>query len=142
MPKTPENSQEAPKITLQAVLDAVSSRSAFTMTLRDRIDRYHLLEATRAALREGADAQLVQELHGRRTETLLALASYATTDEREYQIKTTAVGGDFDLPDGKFTDQHLLIMMVLTALTADGRRHGISVEVKSARAAQGPADLN
>lgn len=142
MPKTPENSQETPEITLQAVLDAVSIRSAFTMTLRDRIDRYHLLEATLGTLRDDADAQLVQELFGRRDETLLALASYATSDEREYQIKTTAIGQGFDLPDGKITGQHLVIMMILTALTADGRRHGISVAVTRATADQGPADLN
>ncbi|WP_284179055.1 hypothetical protein [Rhabdaerophilum sp. SD176] len=129
MPKPPENSQKTPETSLQAVLDAVSIRSAFAMALPDRIDRLQLIETTLATWRDDADAKLVQELHSRRTETLLALASYATSDEGEFQIKAAAIGGDFDLPDGKITDQHLVIIMILTALSADGRQHGIELQV-------------
>ncbi|MCA0401988.1 MAG: hypothetical protein LCH38_14365 [Proteobacteria bacterium] len=136
MPKAPENSQKTPEATLQAVIDAASQRSAFTLPLRDRIDRLQLIETTLATRRDDADAKLVQELHSRRTETLLALASYAASDEGEFQAKAAAIGGDFDLPDGKITDQHLVIIMIVTALTADGRRHGISVEFSTNKSAQ------
>lgn len=136
MPKTRQNSQKTPETTLQAVIDAASQRSAFTLPLRDRIDRLQLIETTLATRRDDADAKLVQELHSRRTETLLALASYAASDEGEFQAKATAIGGDFDLPDGKITDQHLVIIMIVTALTADGRRHGVQVEFSTNKSAE------
>lgn len=135
MTKTPEHDPpKKPETTLQTVLDALSVRSAFALPLNDRIDRYHLIEATRAALPDNANAKLVNELLGRQMETLLSLANYATRNPQEFKRKATAIGQNFDFnDDGKLTDRHLLLMMVLTALTVDARRHGIEVEFNATK---------
>jgi hypothetical protein len=135
MTKTQDNDPpKTPETTLQAVLDTLSVRSAFALPLNDRIDRYHLIEATRAALPDNADAKLVNELLGRQTETLLSLANYATRNPQEFERKATAIGQNFDFnDDGKLTDRHLLLMMILTALTVDARRHGIEVQFSATK---------
>ena len=142
MTKTQDNDPpKTPETTLQAVLDTLSVRSAFALPLNDRIDRYHLIEATRAALPNNADAKLVNELLGRQTETLLSLACYATSGPREFERKATAIGQNFNFePNGKITDQTLLIVMIITALSADARQYGIEVQFSAIQSGQDGPD--
>jgi hypothetical protein len=142
MSKIPKNDlPETLETTRQAVLDAISVRSAFVLPFRERIDRYHLIEATLAALPGNDDSRLLRELRGRRIETLLSVASFAARSREEFEAKATAIGQDFDFKDdGKITDQHLLLMMILTALTVDARRHGIEVQFSATKSGQDGSD--
>lgn len=131
MPETPDNNPPTkPETTLQAVLDAVSLRSAFNLSLIDRIDRYRLVETTRLSLGKDADPTLVRELLGRRTEALLALAIHASRDVADFLVKTQTLGRQFALPDTPAIEREILIGATWTALICDGRALGLDVRIE------------
>lgn len=139
MPETPDNNPPAnPDTTLKAVLDAVSLRSAFALSLVDRIDRYRLIEATRLSLNTDADPTLVRELLGRRTEALLALAIYASRNVAEFLGKTQTLGRQFALPDAPAIEREILIAVTWTALICDGRALGLDVRIEPSSKSETP----
>jgi hypothetical protein len=117
--------------TLRAVLDTISLRSVFGLDLQGRLDRMRLIEAARDHLGPEADPALVRELLARRTETILALATFPSTDMDAFAAKAEVIGPEVIFPDVPQEEFLLLSLATWGALLSDAKDVGAVVGVAS-----------
>ncbi len=120
---------------LQSVLDAISLRSVFGLTLEERMDRLRLIEAARAQTGPEADPLLSQELLARRTETILALVTHPSPNIDAFVAKSDLIGSEITFPGTPQGEYVLLSVAVWSALITDGKDVGAVLAMVS-----GPTD--
>ena len=109
---------------LQSVLDAISLRSVFGLTLEERMDRLRLIEAARAQAGPETDPLLSRELDARRTETILALVTHPSPDIDAFVAKSAVIGSEITFPGAPEGEYVLLSVAAWSALITDGKDAG------------------
>ena len=112
-------------------MDAISLRSVFGFDLSGRIDRLQLIETAREHIGPDTDPALIRELLARRTETILALATFPSKDMDSFGNKAEAIGPEVTFPDISKAEYILLSLATWSALIADARDVGAVVSVAS-----------